>query len=529
VSEKAPATAPPAAPASAVASGEGKAVPPGTPAAAAPTQDAADAGYEELGRAGRGAAVALIYEGAMRLRGLILLPVLTKCLATAVYGLYVQVMVVVGVGTAVSGLQLQHSLVRFLPGIRAGRERSAMFLTFVALTSACALVLVPAVCLIAVAVNPGLGAVIVPLALLVVVKNFILLFTGYFRATERILAYASFNSVVTLCEVVVIGVSAAAGASLAAILWRAAVLNAVLGAGVAWRIFRELPPSGLLWHRMVGFISFSVPLVVWGISWWVVESSDRLVIGKALGDEWAGYYHPAYVLGALILVAPRLAGTVLPPMAARLHDGGQEERLRFVLSGYWKALIIVGLPFAAGCLVMQGPVLRALTTPEIARYSRGVTPLIAVSMLFLAGAAIFGEVMKLKMRPGYAAAVWVVAAAVSLASNILLVPRIGIIAGALSALVAFGLAFACIYRAASRHLRVSLQPGTVLRCGVACGPMVVGFSIMRPSGLVAALAVAGGGLALYAVLLFALRVVTPHQVGLIWSALRRPRRAGGGS
>src|SRR5437899_12526546 len=80
----------------------------------------------EIGAAARNAPAFVLYEVVMRFKGLILVPVLTRALPLESYGLYVQAMVVMGLGAALAGFPLHHTLVRFLPGAGSAGERSGI-------------------------------------------------------------------------------------------------------------------------------------------------------------------------------------------------------------------------------------------------------------------------------------------------------------------------------------------------------------------------------------------------------------------
>lgn len=474
----------------------------------------------EVGAAARSAPAFVLYEAAMRFKGLILVPVLTGALPLESYGLYVQAMVVMGLGAALSGFHLHHALVRFLPGARSGDERSKVVAGCIGLTAAGNLLLVPPLCLAAVLLNAGLRPIIVPLAFLIASETWLQLLTGIHRASERIAANLIANTAVVLCDLAVVSAVAVLGGRLRTmltgmILIRTAVCL-LLGAGM----IGDLRISKVRRPRLLALMRFSGSMVLGAVAAWVVDSSDRIVLGLMLGDAWVGAYNPAYVFGTLLLVVPRLAGTLLPPMAARLHDRGEEEVLRFILQRYWRGLLLVSIPFVAGTVVLQDAVLSSLATRRVADVGRWVAPIVATGTFFYAAAAIFGEVMKLKLRPGQTARAWILAAAVNVGLNLLLIPRLGLIAAALSTAVSFSLAFVLVYRASSRLIPTALEPETALRCALACAPMLIAFRFLEPAGLAASLALAGAGAGVYLLLVFGMHLVRRDQVARIWWAVQ---------
>ncbi len=49
--------------------------------------------------------------------------------------------------------------------------------------------------------------------------------------------------------------------------------------------------------NMREYLSFGLPTIPANLSSWIVDSSDRYVIGILLGSAFVGYYSPGYTLG----------------------------------------------------------------------------------------------------------------------------------------------------------------------------------------------------------------------------------------
>ena len=49
-------------------------------------------------------------------------------------------------------------------------------------------------------------------------------------------------------------------------------------------------------ENMMEFLSFGLPTIPANLSSWLVDSSDRYVIGILLGSAFVGYYSPGYTL-----------------------------------------------------------------------------------------------------------------------------------------------------------------------------------------------------------------------------------------
>src|SRR5262245_8301509 len=110
----------------------------------------------EMRKALRGAPAFLVFEAAGRLKGLILLPLLTRVLPLSEYGLYVQAIVVLGIGSAIAGFHFHQALVRFLPGAEDARRRGSELGSLFLLTVGGSVLATPVLCAAAVRINPAL-------------------------------------------------------------------------------------------------------------------------------------------------------------------------------------------------------------------------------------------------------------------------------------------------------------------------------------------------------------------------------------
>ncbi len=474
----------------------------------------------ELQRLARGSAAVTLYEVAGRLKGPILVAVLYRFWSAADYGCYIQVMVLLTLAMGLTGLQLHHALVRFLPGAKGREERSRVFFGVLGLSVLSNVILVPAVCLIALALDRSLGPIIVPIGVLMVVKSVTDLFISSYRADERMGIYSVLLSVGVVGDLAAVAVPAALGWSLVGVFRALLAVNVVFGLCVAGVVVVRFGAIRFPLGHLRRYLSFALPMIGSGLAHWVVNSSDRWLVAMMLSTTALGYYHPAYMLGTVLLVLPRMVGAALPPMAARLHENKDRRTMEAVLSHYWKLLVIVGVPFVFGALVMQRPLLELLTTSEVARKAAYITPIVALSTLLLGGIQILGEVMKVNLRTGYTAKVWAASAVVNVGANLVLIPLMGIIAAALSTLAAFGLAFVLIYRESRRYVNLSLQWSVILRCVCASVPQLCLFAAFRPATFLGACGLAGVGCVIYAVGIVMMGVVKRTEMEILRGALK---------
>lgn len=179
----------------------------------------------------------------------------------------------------------------------------------------------------------------------------------------------------------------------------------------------------------------------------VITSGDRYLISAYLSVLDVGRYQPAYQLASVILFLPRLVVTVLSPVVSRLIDTGNRAEAERIVETSLSILLMVGVPFVAGTLMLGPSLIRILTNADIAEASRWVTPLVAVGTMFCGAIWIFETVVVGLNRPRLFLFADIEGACANLCINLICLPLFknitvpALAASAGFAVAALGLAF----------------------------------------------------------------------------------------
>jgi O-antigen/teichoic acid export membrane protein len=367
-------------------------------------------------------------------------------------------------------------------------------------------------------------------------QSFITLFAATFEALGRNSIRFRMTLSETLLEV---------GASLALVLAGAGVAGATLGRAIGYSlgallgivllarlIDRASVRSGLRrWRHSRRIAGYAGALFVIDASWALFSHLDTLMIGGFLGAREAGLFSaPAYLLVPASFVGLALAGGVAPRLARRGREAPDPDALQRAL----RYLIVFQLLLVPAFLVWAEPIATLLLGAEyeesaavfrgLAPYVivSGIAPLLAISVNYL------GEARR-RLPLGIAAV------AINALINVILIPKIGIIAGAIGTSVA-----SLVY--VTGHLRIchSLVPldlralaATFLRALLAATAMAAALFAFGTSQLEVAEWIGGGlagGLAYGATILLT-REFSADELssarGAVSRLMRRLRRAGG--
>ncbi len=442
----------------------------------------------------------------VELNGLVLLPVLTKNLSISDYGIWVQIMVTVGLIPAIALLGLPFSMVRFLSSVKNREDFQEMFYTMAAIISLAAFVVAALIFLLSGPISSALfngdRAIVQALSLLVFVECLNNIPFNYFRTVQQIKKYSAFSTLKVALIVSLISYFVLSGQGI-----RGAVLGLLISGLIVFLFMSAFVISDIgfgipRFRNVREYISFGMPTVPGNLSGWVVNSSDRYVIGLLMGTAAVGYYSPGYTLGNIIniFIAPILF--LLPAVLCRHYDECNLDEVRSVLDFSTKYFLALAIPSAFGLTILSRPLLTELSTAEIASQGYLITPFVALGAIFLGAYALTSQVIILEKKTALTGMIWVIAAILNLALNFLLVPYLGILGAAMTTLVAFALAFFATAYYSNRHLYFNFNLGFLIRSVLASGVMSLLLLWMNPEGLLSlGVAVAGGAVVYFAALI----------------------------
>jgi O-antigen/teichoic acid export membrane protein len=262
-----------------------------------------------------------------------------------------------------------------------------------------------------------------------------------------------------------------------------------------------------------------MPTIPGSLSSWIVNSSNRYVIGLLMGTTFVGYYSPGSTLGNMINLFIAPISFILPAVLSKHYDESELDEVESILGSSLKYFLALGIPAAFGLSLLSHPILDVLATPEIAAQGYLVTPFVALGALFLGTLAIVSQIILLEKKSALSGSIWVVAAFLNLGLNFLLIPKIGILGAAITTLLTFAFAFAITFYYARKDLKIHFDTAFMLKSVIASLIMSSFLLILRPSGagmLIVAICIAA---LLYFIVLFLLKGVSKDETAFIKTML----------
>ena len=378
------------------------------------------------------------------LKGLILLPILTKTLGVALYGIWAQILVTISLLMPLALLQLEYAMTRFLTAEEdkntLSKGISSIFVTVLLTASLLSLLIFILSEPLAAAVFGGAGAayfvkISAFLILLTTLDTIILRYFISFRQMER---YSGFMILQTIGEVLLIGYLVLSGyglfgAIVSLLLVRAFIF--IIGFLLVKSEVKITTPSlSMIKH----YLAFSLPLIPFTISYWMINIGDRYVIGYFMGADAIGIYSASYTLGSVVGFFFSPIVLVLLPAITNLYENNKIQELKNHLKYSFKFFMMLAIPSLFGLSILSQSLLKTLTTSEfISGYM--IIPIVGLGVILFNSSNLFSDVLMLFKRTKMLSVIFGFSASINMGMNIILVPMIGISGAAIATLITFAI------------------------------------------------------------------------------------------
>ncbi len=486
---------------------------------------------------------AVLVQGLFHLRNILLLPILTRCLGPASYGVWGKIHAFTNVLVPVMALGVLEGMRRFLPAAERNERRVLFAGAAATLTAGGAVVLgvlatsAPWLARVMDLTADGdylSRSVFVGIGFMLIFKGLGQLCVDFYRHSDRPLAYG----LATAGQVgLVVAVALAGWRFLGATQWTPIaawgigplLVVAVCLAHILWdgspsqgAPVEAGPSRAAATGRMV---RFGVPLTVTPLLVWCMHSADRYMIGwlrSDLGNEAVGIYTANYALGGLVALVFSPLWAFYMPAVTRLWDSGEWDQARHLTAQTTKYGLVLMVPVILAAPVLGDAGIRLVTGDAAFRAQTVVLFFVMVGYALHMLGNLARVPLQLALSTGLVLRNSLLAAAINLALNGLLIPREDAWGGLTGAALATALGFGA-YVALNRY---SQKPDCHLPLGggravliLVCGAISAGVVRLQTSaGASLWIALVVGG-AMYVLLLLGLRVVRVKEVRAVWGTV----------
>jgi len=226
----------------------------------------------------------------------------------------------------------------------------------------------------------------------------------------------------------------------------------------------------LRWHAEIfrKTLRYGLPLTANFAVRYVITTSDRLIIGYFLGASAAGLYAASYDLGwrLLTLIFSSIELAVTPLVFRAFEQQDRTQALRF-LSQVRTLTWAVSAPVAAVLIAAPRPLVEMTLGAKFRESALIVIPWIALAYLLFVIMNFYNYAFKLGLRTELQVLVMALGAGVNLLTNVLLIPRIGLLGAAIATTAAFGAAALLSYILSQRIIPMHMPINDVAKITLA--------------------------------------------------------------
>ena len=451
------------------------------------------------------------------LKGLIVLPIITKILGAEDYGIWAQLMVTMAFIIPITTLDLPNAILRFLPAEKDKKEIQDGIYSVLAITIGISLIigLILIFFSIPISIFFGCEKILVQIfafvAILECINLTLLNIFMAFRQTKKCSFFLIFDN---LGGAGLIAIAILLGYGLLGAVLSFLIIKLITFLLMAIFIIKKISLKNPNFLKIKEYLHFSLPLIPQGFSGSVVQFSDKYLIGFFLGTLFVGYYAPAYAIGNIIYFFVGPFFFLLPAILAKSYDENKINETKTYLKYSLKYFLMIAIPSVFGLSILSKQLLIILSTPEIAQQGHSVLPIIALSILLLGINGIISHIIILKKKTRVSAVIWIGAALLNLGLNFIFVPKFGIIGAAITTLIAYTFVLISTSCYCFKNLKFKFEIGWkfILKSILASILMSLFIFWFDPMGLLKTMVAIVSSILLYGILIFLFKGINKNEI-----------------
>ncbi len=460
----------------------------------------------------------------VRMSSFISVPILTKTLPLEEYGLWALVGATIGLLPPLMSMGVPFAMVRFHASSRTKEElRNGFYSIFFFvlavgfLISSILFAFSDKIAVILFDNNVTLVRISVVILFIECISG---VFIAFYRTREKVRLYSIFTFLKTYMTVSFAAFFVITGYGIVGAVIGVLASTAIISIAMGVIIIRQIGlPKGVS-IKIRDYLVFSLPLLPGKLSSWLVNSSDRYLLGLLLGVVFVGYYAPAYVLSMTISIFVSPLIFMLPVELSKCYDNNEMGKVKSLLYYSNKFFLTLAVPSVFGLSLLSKQILFILTTPQIANKSYAIVPFVAIASMLGGIYSIYAQAIALKKRTKITGSIWILAAGLNVGLNLLLIPLFGIIAAAITTLASFLLAFGLTSYFSLKFIPFDTAPSFMLKAIAASVPMSIAIIYWPLSGIFGLILNIGTAAAIYLISLFLLKGISRKEIMFFLDMLR---------
>ncbi len=187
-------------------------------------------------------------------------------------------------------------------------------------------------------------------------------------------------------------------------------------------------------------LKYSAPLIPTYILWWITSASDRWFVIDMVGSSDNGIYSAAYKIPTLLMFVTTIFYQAWQMSAIENKDDKTISKFYSQVYGAYSSLLFIG---AAGLIMLVKPLTYLIVDNDPEKnyiFAYHYTPILVIAMVFQCLCQFLSSIYNVRKKSMNSMLTSLVAAAVNIVLNLLLIPSMGVYGAAIATAASY---FAC--------------------------------------------------------------------------------------
>ncbi|XVH32240.1 lipopolysaccharide biosynthesis protein [Haloferacaceae archaeon DSL9] len=370
-------------------------------------------------------------------KGVILIPIITRLMGADSYGQWAAIIAFVAIVTNIGNLHLKGALIRYTPREDESGETVSQLLVLAAVA---VLVISSFILLLEtrVSVIPSSGlpsTIIFAVISLVSAEIITSVIYNYPRSNGDVKSYEVIQVVRLVIEIAALSTVLYVTRDLVTAILTLAFVKAVL-AGCVLLYYRPISRITLDPNKVKMYLTYSLPMVPKEIGSKLLTNADKYLLLYLASPAAAGIYAVAYSGSTLLYGLTSALNPTLYPNVVRAWDEEEYSELQELYYEIYKWYSLIGIPACCGLILLSWPILRLLSTPDIAYEGQIVFSILVVAFFVRGFDNPIMYILHAAERNDLVAYINIIAASANVFLNIALIPIYGLYGAVLATVVA---------------------------------------------------------------------------------------------
>lgn len=361
-----------------------------------------------------------------------LVPLYTNVLSTSEYGTADLIMSCANITVPIAGLVIQDAVLRF--GLSKKKQIGSVlknaFFVFLG-GSIFITIFTPLISMYAPLSNWGMYLTVISITNM---ANTIM-FT-YAKAKEKNVLYATMSIVHTLVLVAL--------NILLLVVWKTGVKGYLI-ANIAGNViptiilflatgaYKEVIEAPFDKNLFVDMLKYSIPLVANNLSWWILNSSDKVMIESALSASDLGIYTAASKIPGLLSIVTSIFSQAWTVSSIKEYDSDKDKAFYATVFKYFSIVMFFGATFV---ILILKPFMQVYVGTDF-KDAWIYVPTLLLGAVFFSFGSFFGAIYGALRKNSAVAFTTILAAVINIVVNLIFIPIIGVAAAAISTAVSY--------------------------------------------------------------------------------------------